>query len=134
MSKKKGDRTERELFHMFWEEGIACSRVAGSGSTPRPSPDLIAVTNNQSLAIECKSGKGRRYLKEKEVDELKYFGRVSGANLMVATRFDNEDWFFLKPEELGKGKGKNFYVDLNHAKKHGITFKELIKKFKQKKL
>lgn len=127
MSKIKGNRTERELFHMFFDSGWGISRIAGSGSTPLPAPDLIAGKAGRVLAIECKSGKGRRYLKEKEVSELKEFSERFGAEAWIGARFDNEKWLFLEISKLGKGRGKNFYVDLAYAKKYGLRFEELIK-------
>lgn len=133
--KNKGCRTERELFHKFWENGFACARVAGSGSTILPAADLIAGKRGRILAIECKSGKRdiKRYIKEKQIKELKEFSRILGAEPWIGVRFNNEEWFFLALNKLIKGKGKNFVLDLENVKKHGITFNELIGKQKGKK-
>ena len=72
MSKKKGSRTERELLKLFWESGWYCIRMAGSGSMPLPCPDLLSGKKGRSLAIECKSGKGknRRYIPKEQIDDL----------------------------------------------------------------
>ncbi|MEK6936464.1 MAG: Holliday junction resolvase Hjc [Nanoarchaeota archaeon] len=123
----KGNRTERELFHMFWDNGLACTRTAGSGSTTVPAPDLLVGSKNKKFAIECKSGKDKRYLTKKEVDELKEFSEKFGAEAWIAARFNNVDWLFLRPEDLGVSRGENYFVSIDLAKKRGISFQELIK-------
>ena len=60
MSKKKGSRTERELFYLFYESSWMPIRVAGSGSTPIPAPDLLVGNGKRVLAIECKAIKGTK--------------------------------------------------------------------------
>ncbi len=126
-SKIKGCRTERELFRMFWESGLACTRTAGSGSATVPAPDLLVGSKNRKLAIECKSGKDKRYLTKKEVDELKEFSEKFGAEAWIGARFNNVDWLFLRPEDLGVSKGNNYFVSIELAKKKGLSFQELIK-------
>ncbi|MEK6934691.1 MAG: Holliday junction resolvase Hjc [Nanoarchaeota archaeon] len=133
--KKKGSRLERELFHMFWEtKGWGALRVAGSGSTTLPAPDLIVGNGSRVLAIECKSGKGRRDIRADQVEELKLFSKIFGAEPWVGVRFDNRPWYFLKVNDIGKTKGEHYFVDENLVLKNGIAFNELIGKFKQKKL
>ena len=128
MNKIKGTRLERELFHMLWKTKIwACIRCAGSGSTPMPSPDLIVGNKKRKLAIECKSGKDTRYLTKKEVYELVEFSEKFGAEPWIGIRFDNMDWFFVKPKDLGISKGQNYFISKDLAVKKGIDFKTLIK-------
>ncbi len=135
MSKVKGSRVERELFHMFWEEhGWAGIRTAGSGSTTLPAPDLLIGNGSRVLAIECKSGKGRSDIRKEQIDELKLFAKLFGAEPWVGARFDNMDWYFLKLNELGKTKGGHFFIDPKLVVKKGIVFDELIGKFKQKRI
>ena len=136
MSKQKGARTERELLNMFYSTGryIAC-RVAGSGSTPLPAPDLVVGGMNRVLAIECKSGeKARREIRKEQIEELKIFSKLFGAEPWVGVRFDSMPWYFLEPKYLGKGKGKHFFVNPELVLKKGISFEELVGKYKQKKL
>ena len=135
MSKNKGSRAERELIHKFFDtnEFIAL-RAAGSGSTPLPSPDILAGGMGRILAIECKSGKDKRYIKKNQIDELKIFSERFGAEPWIGLRFDNEDWWFLSLENLVKSRGENFMVSLDIARKKGLRFEELIGKFKQKKI
>lgn len=134
-SKKKGSRTERELFHMFWETGRWMPlRTAGSGSTPIPAPDLLIGNGSRVLAIECKSGKGRRDIKKEQIEELKIFSKLFGAEPWVGVRFDNMPWYFLEIKDIGKSKGKNYFVDPKLVIEKGMKFEELIGKYKQRKL
>lgn len=135
MGKVKGSRAERELMHLFYSTGkfMPC-RIAGSGSTPLPAPDLVVGGMNRVLAIECKSGKGRRDINAKQIEELKLFSKVFGAEPILGVRFDNMPWYFLKLENIGKTSGKNYFVDEKLVLEKGIVFEELIGKFKQKRL
>ena len=134
--KGKGSRTERELLHMFFDNNWSCIRTAGSGNTTELSTDLIAGKKGRVLAIECKSGRKdiKRYLKNEQVNGLKEFSKTFGAEAWIGMRYDNEDWLFLELKHLDKSKKGTFCVDLKLAKKKGIIFEELIKKFKQRKL
>ena len=136
MSKRKGTRSERELFHMFWETGIwASCRAAGSGSTTMPSPDLIAGNKNNLLAIECKSTKSNsRNLQKEEIEQLITFSDKIAAKPILAMRFDNNGWFFLNAKKTPKNKKGNYTISLNLCKKQGINFQELIGIYKQAKL
>jgi|SRR3989344_6709542 len=135
MSKKKGSRLERELLEMFFSTGrFAAGRIAGSGSTSFPAPDLVVGGMGRVLAIECKSGNGRRDINAEQIGELKIFSKVFGAEPWLGVRFDNMPWYFLKLEDVGKTSGKNYFVDKKTALGKGIGFDELIGKFKQKKL
>lgn len=135
MGKAKGSRIERELFHMFYSTGkFMPSRIAGSGSVPTPAPDLIVGGMNRVLAIECKSGKGRRDIKKKQIEELKLFSKLFGAESWIGVRFDNTPWHFLELKHLGKSKGGNYFVSSKVIVRKGIKFEELIGKYKQKRL
>ena len=135
MGKSKGSRTERELMHLFYSSGkfMPC-RIAGSGSTPLPAPDLIVGGLNRVLAIECKSGKGRRDIKKEQIEELKTFSKIFGAEPWIAIRFNNMPWHFLEIRHLGISKGNNYFINPKLAQKHGIKFEELIRKYKQRRL
>ena len=127
--KSKGSRTEMELFHMLWQVGFATLRCAGSGSTPMPCPDLIAGNGNRVLAIECKSGKkGKRYIDNQQIKELKEFARKFGAEPWIGMRYDNLEWFFLNPDDLDRSKGGNYAVSLKLINRKGLVFNELIEK------
>ncbi|MBI2106205.1 Holliday junction resolvase [Candidatus Woesearchaeota archaeon] len=128
MSKSKGSRLERELIKKFYDTGdFIPLRAAGSGSTPLPSPDLLVGGNGRVLAIECKGGKGSRYIDKEQISELKEFAEKFGAEAWVGARFNNTEWLFLKIEDLKQSKtGNNFVIDVKHSKEKGIRFEELV--------
>ncbi|MFH1592510.1 MAG: Holliday junction resolvase Hjc [Candidatus Woesearchaeota archaeon] len=135
MGKRKGSRVERELFHLFHSTKThTCARIAGSGSTPKPAPDLLVGGRGRVLAIECKSGKGkRRDIKKKQIEELQEFSKLFGAEPWIAARFDNMPWYFLKVKQLGVSKGNNYFINPKLAIKKGLRFEEIIGKYRQKK-
>lgn len=103
--------------------------MAGSGSMPLPCPDLLSGKKGRTLAIECKSGKGkqRRYIDKGQVEELIEFSKGFGAEAWIAVRFDGMKWSFLKPGHLGKSNGGTYYFDKSLVSKKGIDFEKLIK-------
>ncbi|MBT6995394.1 Holliday junction resolvase [Candidatus Woesearchaeota archaeon] len=135
MSKAKGTRAERELFHLFWKNNFAAIRSAGSGSTTMPAPDILAGNKNKLLAIECKSIKNnKQYFPKKEIQELFEFSDKINAKPFIGMRFDNHGWFFLNAKKLKTNKNGNYSISLKLSKVEGINFKELIGKYKQLKL
>src|SRR3989344_4463825 len=112
--KRKGSRTERELVNLFNETQIwSAIRIAGSGLTKNPNPDVLAGNSKRYLAIECKSLKQNiKYLTDEDVKQITDFSRVFGAEPWFGIRFNQQGWYFLKPEYLEKGKGKHYAVSL----------------------
>lgn len=125
--KRKGTRAERELFHMFWDNGWGCARSAGSGSTTRPSPDLLVGYKGRYFALECKSLKDtRKYFHKTEIEQLKEFADRFGAEPIIAVRFDGLGWFFFSIDNMEKTKGDYFVVSRDLAKEKGLSFDEFI--------
>jgi Holliday junction resolvase len=58
-AKAKGSKGERELVAFFNENGWNCVRIAGSGSSKYPCPDILAGNAIRRLAIECKVTKDK---------------------------------------------------------------------------
>ncbi|RLE39076.1 Holliday junction resolvase [Candidatus Woesearchaeota archaeon] len=126
MSKRKGVNAERELFHMFWQNGWACSRIAGSGSNQYPSPDLLAGNGGRLLAIECKFTKNNRvYLPIKRAKALADYSRKIGAECWLAVRFS--EWYFFSLEDLNLTK-KSLVINRDVLRNKGIFFEDLIKR------
>ena len=124
--KSKGINAERDLIHKFWSNDWAAVRIAGSGSMKYPSADIIATNKVRKLAIECKTSAGEnRYLKNEEIDQLKEFSHLFGAEPWIAVKFDRHDWLFLSLDDL-KDTGNNFLVSLDIAEKKGFLFDEFI--------
>src|SRR3989338_1693577 len=124
--KSKGSNAERELLHMFWSNGFAALRSAGSGSMKYPGPDLLVGNKTRRMAIECKSSRNSKiYLDEHDVSQLKDFSNVFDARPWFAVRFLRKDWLFLAIEDLEKTP-KGYVIDLKVAELMGISFNELI--------
>lgn len=125
--KSKGIGAERELIHKFWEtDKWVAHRIAGSGSSKYPSPDIIASNNIRKIAIECKTSKEKRiYIPKKEIEELKKFGEMFGAESWVGVKFNRNNWLFLTIEDLEETEA-SFCITLENAKAKGFLFEEMI--------
>jgi Holliday junction resolvase len=125
--KAKGTNAERELIHMFWKKGWAAIRVAGSGSSHYPSPDVIAGNALRRLAIECKAvGGTSKYISFEQVGDLNKFAEIFGAEALIGLRFDRLEWLFIATSELEKTENA-YRINMEHAKRNGILFDELIR-------
>jgi Holliday junction resolvase len=124
--KKKGINAERELIHLFWQNGWMPIRVAGSGCAPIPCPDVIASNGERNLAIECKSSKNSNlYVNKEDVEQLTEFCTRFGAEFWLGVRFDRTEWLFLPLQHLEEKKTK-FLISIEKAKEKGLRFSELI--------
>jgi len=111
----KGAKGENELIELLDEQGYACVRAAGSGTTPRESPDILVGKDGHVIAIEVKRwGKDSKYgyLDKDEVEDLIYFADSFGADYYIAFRFDYCDWIFAKKNEMKENK-KSFRCERN---------------------
>jgi len=126
--KAKGSNAERQLVHMFWETGMwAAHRIAGSGSSKYPSPDIIASNNLRKIAIEAKTAKNPPiYIPISEILALKKFATMFGAEPWVAVKFNRKEWFFLTLEDL-KITTNNYSISLELAQMKGLLFEEFVK-------
>jgi Holliday junction resolvase len=124
--KSRGTHAERDLIHLFWAQGWAALRAAGSGSSQFPCPDVIASNNIRKLAIEAKlTTETKKYFTKKEITELQYFAQKFGAEPWTAIKFFREPWLFLSLEDLEES-GNSYSASLELAKRRGLTFEELI--------
>jgi len=123
--KDKGLNAERELVHLLQEKGFAALRIAGSGSTKYPAPDVIAIKAKRILLIECKTSKtDSKYLTQKEIEELKEVANIMGGEPWVGIRIDKKDWFFIPVEELQETE-KNYVVNKKTELLKGFTLEEI---------
>jgi len=124
--KSKGINAERELIHLFWQNGWVAVRVAGSGSSQYPSPDVLASNAERKLAIEAKLTKDpKKYFAKEEVEQLRLFSEKFGAEPWIAVKFKRDSWYFLKLEDLEQ-TSNNFVISNQMAKNKGLSFKNLI--------
>jgi len=129
MQKQKGANAERELIGLFWNAGWAAHRIAGSGSSRFPSPDIIAGNFSKKFAIECKSTKAKiQYVSREQADGLQKFAEIFCAEPWIGVRFNNEEWYFMPLKEVKKTGGSNLAIKLEEAKLLGLRFSELIGK------
>lgn len=125
--KSKGINAERDLIHKFWSMEWAAIRVAGSGSSKYPSPDILTGNNVRKLAIECKASRDlSKYFTKQEIHQLKEFSEIFGAEPWIAIKFDKKEWYFLTLEDL-KETPKCYVVTEIIAKNKGLLFEELVR-------
>jgi len=125
-TKAKGTKGERDLIKLFWTAGFAAIRVAGSGSSHFPCPDLLAGKANRHLAIECKVTKeNSKYFTRDEINELDFFCKTYGAEGFVAVKFPKTDWAFFILEDLKETKAANFSIALKDIATKGLSFEQL---------
>ena len=126
--KAKGSKGERELVHFFNNNGWGCVRIAGSGSSPFPAPDILAGNASRRIAVECKVTKDRKkYFPQDEIEQLRTFCQSFGAEAWIGLRFPEEPWYFVSVEDL-ETTGKCYAVSLERAKARGLKGNELIAK------
>lgn len=122
----KGANAERELIHTLSEKGFAVLRVAGSGVSPLPSPDVVALKNGRILAIECKAWKGKHLaIPCVTMNDEVTWAKTAGAEFFVGWKIPREGWLFVRFEHFHNA-GKNFMISLEEARKNTITLEQLI--------
>jgi Holliday junction resolvase len=137
-AKRKGTVGEREIIAKFWSvDGWCAHRIAGSGSSRYPSPDIIAGSPARKLAIEAKITSGaKKYFSEDEISGLKEFALIFGAEPWLAVKFTgtgtsagtNTDWLFVSLEDLSASRNScNYSISRDEIKNKGLLFEELIK-------
>jgi len=116
--KPKGAKAERELVEMLHKLGYVAVRVAGSGTSRFPCPDVLASNGERSLAIECKATKQKnQYFSKNQIIELEQFAKIFGADPMCAIKFST-DWHFIEPHRL-RDSGTCHATDRKHIKLEG---------------
>ena len=133
--KSKGTNYERELVHLFWKTGEwAAMRVAGSGSMQYPSADILAGNILRKLAIECKSSKSEHiYIPKQEVEALKEFAGLFGAEPWIAVRFAKTNWHFVSMDNL-EFTENNAVITTGNIKQKGLLFSENLAKKRNSKI
>lgn len=125
--KSKGINAERELIHKFWAtDKWSAVRIAGSGSMKYPSADVLASNRTRRLAIECKTSKEKnKYLPKEDIEQLKNFADIFGAEPWIGIKFNRTEWLFLSLDDL-KDTGTNYLISKDIAEKKGLLLEELI--------
>jgi len=129
-AKQKGSQAERDIVSLFWGKKEWCAhRIAGSGSSKYPSPDIIAGNVLRTVAIEVKTTKdSKKYFSNDEIEALKIFCKIFGAEPWVAVKFSQEPWYFYSVNDLEKS-GNSYKVSVELLKQKGLLFEEFISSF-----
>ncbi|MCA9477668.1 MAG: Holliday junction resolvase [Nanoarchaeota archaeon] len=122
--KSKGLNAERDLVRAFWARGWAAIRSAGSGSSHYPSPDLLVGKEGRRLAIECKlTSDDKKYLSKEEIEQLRYFSQLFGAETWVAVKFSGLEWHFILPEDMVQTP-RSYAIGKEQIQEKGISLEE----------
>ncbi|MBI1968975.1 Holliday junction resolvase [Candidatus Woesearchaeota archaeon] len=128
LSKAKGTNAERELVKLFNEAGWSCIRVAGSGSSKYPAPDILAGNALRRVAIECKITKEqKKYFPHDEIEQLRLFSSRFGAESWIGVKFPGEPWHFVLLEDL-EDTGTCRAVSVELAKRKGLNMEAFLNK------
>ena len=112
---KKGANAERELLQKLHQQGYAIVRAAGSGTTPLPSPDLIALKGQRRFGFECKAWNSKYlHLDRQQMEELVEWGRIAHTEMFIAWKVPLKGWLFLRPEQFNKTE-KNYIISRKNA-------------------
>ena len=124
--KAKGTNAERELIHIFHSYEWSAVRIAGSGSTRYPAPDVLAGNGFRRIAIEAKLITAtRKYFSYEDIEQLQAFSQTFGCESWLAVKFPNKVWFFFNPEDLIETKTA-FVATTDLADRCGLTVEELL--------
>ncbi len=123
--KAKGINAERELIHLFHSLGWSAVRIAGSGSTRYPAPDVLCGNGFRRIAIEAKTvSSSRKYFSHEDLNQLYEFSRTFGCESWLAVKFSEMDWVFFNPEDLLETKTA-FVATVELAQRSGLSAHEL---------
>lgn len=122
----KGANAERELMHLLFDLGFSVVRIAGSGVSPLPAPDIVALRKGRVIAVECKARKAKNLaVSTEQMQQLLGWCDRAGAEAIVGWKVPHKGWFFLEPRQL-HGTGKFFLISLKDAMQCGKTIEQLI--------
>ncbi len=125
---RKGANAERELIRTLWGMGFASLRAAGSGVTPLPSPDIVALGNRKIIAFECKAWNSSYLsLSIEQFLTTKQWAKIAGADFFVAWKVPKKGWLFLKPEHFTRNE-KNFAISLKKANASAVDLNMVLGK------
>lgn len=122
----KGANAERELMRLFFERGFSVVRIAGSGTSPLPAPDIIAIKKGRIIAVECKARKTKNLaIAVVQIGELLDWAGRAGAEPLVGWKIPRKGWFFLEPGQM-RDTGKFFTINQADAMSKGLSLEGVI--------
>ena len=124
--KAKGINAERELVHLFHKFGWSAVRIAGSGSSKYPCPDVLAGNGFRRIAVEAKLiSKPRKYFSQEDVEQLYTFSKTFGCEAWIAIKFPDTSWAFFNPEDLEE-TASAFVASKDMIEIKALTINELL--------
>ncbi|MBU1929998.1 hypothetical protein KJ972_00680, partial [Candidatus Micrarchaeota archaeon] len=92
----KGANAERELVKKLFEAGFSVARVAGSGVSSLPAPDLLAFSKSHRFGLECKAWDSTSLtIPKRQFEELVHWCDNAACQAVFAWKVSNKGWFFL---------------------------------------
>ena len=120
---ERGANFERELVSMFWSHGWTAIRVAGSGTTSNPTPDVLAIKDGAVVAVECKTTRKDRLSLGAAIKALRKYSVAAGVRAYISIKFLREEPRFYDVSELFSRKNNTI-----SKKDDYITFDVLTEK------
>ncbi len=132
MSKyRKGATAERELIHLLFKAGFSVARVAGSGSSTLPCPDLLAFSKKKKIAFESKAWNASYLnISKEQMESTQEWADNAGIDFFIGWKMNRKGWFFLKKNHFKKNK-KNYSISVIEAQKKGLPLNVIIGKQSQ---
>jgi len=128
--KSQGISREREIVEQCYERGYVATRVAASGGTNRPEPDIIIGGHPTNYAVEAKTtGKDKKYFSKDEVRQLCFYAKNHNACMpLLGVRFKGDKtWWFAPPRDVRK-TAKSFVMSKDETE----SYKKLPAMFPQR--
>ena len=124
--KAKGINAERELVHLFHSFAWSAVRIAGSGSSKYPCPDVLAGNGFRRIAIEAKLiSASRKYFTPEDLEQLAVFASTFGCEAWIAVKFPDTPWAFFNPEDLQE-TATAYVATKELAERKGLLIEELL--------
>ena len=124
---QKGSGAERELIHIFSENGYSVIRAAGSGVSQTSPPDIIVMKKSRQFALECKVWDSARIaIPHDKFHALKQWEENTGITTMMAWKIPYKGWKFIYLQQLEENP-KSYSITLNKAEAMGKSLEEMLK-------
>lgn len=124
--KAKGINAERELVHLFHKFKWSAVRIAGSGSSKYPCPDVLAGNGFRRIAIEAKLiSASRKYFTPEDLEQLYAFSKTFGCEAWIAVKFPDKPWAFFNPEDLEETPTA-YVASVELSELKGLSIEELL--------
>lgn len=101
---KKGYMAEWNLTRELSELGYLVLRAPHSGASGLPSPDIVALKNNNLFVIECKAHASGFKIEQDQLDQLKLW-QTHGAKAYICWKIARKGWHFMHLDDVMANNG-----------------------------